>query len=293
MAGRFSVRRAAAESPDERAYRLKLVSGLTYEVIPLKSVDAAIEALPPGSEVSVTCSPVKGIDATKELTERIRALGHTAIPHIAARMVEGPERVTELASWFRNEGINRLFLVGGDAEPPAGPYGDAEAFLKALLDTDHGLGAIGVTSYPDGHPLISQSLLDEALLAKQQLLADAGVAGYASTQMCFDPQRIEAWLRSQRAAGITLPVHLGLAGVVDRSKLMSMGVRLGVGTSLKYLRKNRSALTKLMASPTYDPNKLLEPMSPVLADIGIEGIHCFTFNQVAATAEWQKRVLEH
>ena len=175
---------------------------------------------------------------------------------------------------------------------PAGPYPDALSFLRALLDADPGLRTVGVTAYPDGHPLIGGHALDEALAVKQALLAEAGVSGYASTQMCFDPRRIDQWLQAHRRAGMVLPVHLGLAGVVDRAKLMSMGVRLGVGTSLKYLRKNRSALTKLMASPTYDPNKLLEPLSPILEAAGIDGIHCFTFNQVEATAAWQRRLLE-
>ncbi|MEL7157598.1 MAG: 5,10-methylenetetrahydrofolate reductase [Actinomycetota bacterium] len=292
MTGRFGSRRSTAESARERHFRLQLISSLTYEIVPLASVDAAIDALPPTSPVSVTCSPVKGIEATVELTDRLRALGHRPIPHLAARMVDGPAQVARLAHWLRTEDIGQVFLVGGDATPPAGPYHDATTFLRALLDADPGLHTIGVTAYPDGHPLIAPGELDEALLAKQQVLDDAGLAGYASTQMCFDPQRIDDWLQGQRRAGLHLGVHLGLAGVVERAKLLTMGVRLGVGTSLSYLRKNRSALTQLLTSSTYDPNSILGPMSPVLEVAGVTGVHCFTFNQVAATAAWQKRTLE-
>lgn len=282
------------DSPSEIGvdYKRDLIAGLTYELVPLKSVETAITALPVASKVSVTCSPVKGIDATVELTDHIRALGHHAVPHLSARLVEGPEHVARLAHWLRTEEIGQIFLVGGDADRPVGPYGDAMAFLRALLDADPGLSTVGVAAYPDGHPLIEADVLHKALHVKQELLAEAGVAGYATTQMCFDAARIDRWLQRQRNSGLTLPIHLGVAGVVDRAKLLTMGVRLGIGASLRYLRKNRGALGQLLSSGDYDPAKLLDPLSPILESAGVEGIHCFTFNQVAATVAWQERALE-
>ena len=67
-------------------YRRNLIRDMTYELIPMKSVEKAMVDLPPGSKVSVTCSPVKGIDATMQLTEEVRSLGHHPVPHIAARL---------------------------------------------------------------------------------------------------------------------------------------------------------------------------------------------------------------
>jgi methylenetetrahydrofolate reductase (NADPH) len=285
MASRFTSR----ETPEQRAHRLALIAELTFEIVPLSTAEPAAAALPPGSRVSVTCSPVKGIEATMALTDHIRALGHHVVPHLSARMVSGSDHVAAIATWLRNAGIDEIFVVAGDAEDAAGPYVDALAFLRALLDTDLGLRTVGVTAYPDHHPLIAAETLHEALHAKQALLADAGIEGYATTQMCFDPGRIASWLHSEREQGLTLPIHLGVPGVVDRARLMTMGVRLGVGASLRYLRKNRSALTRLVVSPHYDPNKLLGALSPVLHPYGVAGIHCFTFNQVAATAAWQHK----
>ena len=283
------VRRRAgvgAESDEARLYRRELVRGLTFEVIPLKSLDAALEALPAGSAVSVTASPVKGQQATCDISEQVAGMGHLPIPHVSARMVESKQRPAELADWFRSTGFKTMFLVGGDADPP-GAYFDAVSFLEDFLACDHGLDTIGVTAYPHGHPLISDDALHKALHTKQQMLAAAGIDGYCSTQMCFDPARIERWLKAERAAGLTLDVHLGLAGVVDRAKLLTMGTRLGVGASLRYLRKNRAAVTKLMTSTGYNPDDVLVPLSPHLADLGVRGLHVFTFNQVAATAAWQ------
>ena len=129
---------------------------------------------------------------------------------------------------------------------------------------------------------------NEALFAKQELLAEAGLRGYCSTQMCFDPARIIAWLKAERSDGLTLPVYLGLPGAVERTKLLTIGARLGVGQSLRYLRKNRRSMAKLLGSSAHDPSELLEALSSQLTPLGINGLHIFTFNQVEATAAWHQ-----
>ena len=279
-------RRHRSETPEGRARRLALIDAMTFEVIPLTSLDTAIDALPPGSRVSVTASPVKGLAATLQITEQLLERGHQAIPHLSARLVRDRAHVTELAAWTRTTGVTTMFLVGGDVADP-GPYADALGLLRDLLEADHGLDTVGVTSYPDGHPLIDDRALHAALHGKQELLAEAGLRGYCSTQMCFDPQRIAGWLGNQRDEGLTLPVHLGIAGIVDRAKLLRMGGRLGIGPSLRYLRKNRAAITKMMTKLSYDPNDLLDALSSQFADLNITGLHVFTFNQVEATAGWR------
>lgn len=272
-------------------YRRNLVETMTFELIPLKSVDAAIGALPPNSKVSVTASPVKGLDATVALTDQIRNRGHRPVPHLSARLVEGPQHVAKLAHWLKTEGYDTIFVVAGDAEEPAGPYHGAHDFMTALFDKEHGLTTVGFTSYPDGHALIPPDVVTAELHRKQALLADVGLEGWASTQMCFDTDLIVSWLRAEREAGFTLPIHLGIPGVVDRTKLMTMGVRLGVGASLRYLKKNRAAVTKLMAPGAYDPDDILHPLVNELETLRIDGLHVFTFNQVDSTEAWRQAVL--
>lgn len=273
------------------AHRQSLIETMTFELIPLKSAPDAIAALPPNSRVSVTASPVKGLDATKELTDQVRAAGHRPVPHIAARLVESKEHTAALAAWMKTEGYDHLFCVAGDAEEPAGPYEGAHSFLSDLFETDHGLTTVGVTAYPDGHALISPQICHEQLHAKQALLGEAGVEGWASTQMCFDTDLITSWLQDERKAGLTLPIHLGIPGVVDRAKLMTMGVRLGVGASLRFLKKNRTAVTKLLAPGSYDPDDIVMPMTNDLEALNVAGLHVFTFNQVESTEQWRQSVL--
>ena len=59
----------------------------TFELIPLKGAMDHAAFLPPGARVSVTASPIKGIDATVALCEQLQAAGFQAVPHLAARMV--------------------------------------------------------------------------------------------------------------------------------------------------------------------------------------------------------------
>lgn len=278
------------ESDEAKAHRLALTEGITFEVIPLKSLDGAVEALPAGAKVSVTCSPAKGIEATQRITAELLEAGFDPIPHVASRMVRDRAHCDELAAWCRDLGLSTVFVVGGDTEEP-GDYLGAVEFLGDFLETDHGLSTIGVTAYPDGHVFLGEEKVHRALHDKQRMLADAGVAGYCSTQMCFDPDTIAKWLRREREQGLTLPVHLGISGVVEKAKLLTMGARLGIGDSLTYLRKNAGAVVKLMTTVNYDPNDLLLPLSADLLDLGVEGIHMFTFNQVGATNEWRESAL--
>ena len=278
------------ESASAKAHRVALTDGLTFELVPIKSLDTAVQALPAGVEVSVTCSPTKGIEETQRLTAELQDQGFVPIPHIAARMVRDRTHVVELAKWCRELGLSKIFIVGGDAEEP-GEYVGAVEFLADFLTTDHGVTTIGVTAYPDGHAFLPDEKLRWALHEKQRLLTEAGVDGYCSTQMCFDPDAIAKWLRVEREMGLTLPVHLGISGVVDKTKLLTMGARLGIGDSLKYLRKNVGAVIKMMTTVNYDPNDLLLPLSSDLLDFGVTGLHVFTFNQVEATNNWRESVL--
>jgi methylenetetrahydrofolate reductase (NADPH) len=268
-----------------------LIADARFEVIPMKNLEGQIDHIPAGASVSVTCSPAKGQQATLDLTLRLQDLGHVAVPHISARLVEDIDGVKLLGGFCRDNGVKEVFLVAGDAPEPVGAYDGVVAFLRDFLDTDHRLERIGVTAYPDGHALIDAAVVHEALHAKQALLADAGVAGFASTQMCFDLGQWKQWAVAERAAGFTLPLHIGVPGVIDRTKLFTMGMRLGIGNSMRFVKKNSGTLGRLFKPGGYDPSKLVTPLAKQAEELNIDGIHLFTFNNVEATAKWQHKML--
>jgi methylenetetrahydrofolate reductase (NADPH) len=268
-----------------------LIADARYEVIPMKNLEPQIEHIPAGASVSVTCSPTKGQQATLDLTLRLADLGHMAVPHLSARLIEGKGAVQALGAFCRDHGIREVFLVAGDPPEPAGPYEGVVDFLRDFLDTDHRLERIGITAYPDGHAFIPAATIHAALHEKQALLAEAGVPGFASTQMCFDVAKWRAWAVAERDAGFKLPLHIGVPGAIDRTKLLTMGMRLGVGESMRYVKKNGGFLGRFFKPGGYDPNKLINPLSKQADDLHIEGVHLFTFNNIDATVAWQHKML--
>lgn len=267
-----------------------LVANLHYEIIPMNSIEQAIDELPPGAAVSVTCSPAKGIAATQDYTARLTTEGFGAIPHVAARMVASREQAAELAAWTRDLGLAEVYVIAGDAPEPAGPYEGAAAFMRDFLAAGPGVQRLGFAGYPDGHPLIPAEVVDEQLRIKQDLLAEYGVGGWISTQMCFDDERVRSWIERERDRGITTPIRLGVPGVVDRTRLMKMGTRLGIGASMRYLSKNRSTVMHLMAPGGFDPTDMVVAFADDAPTLGIEALHSFTFNAVADTRAWQEAI---
>jgi methylenetetrahydrofolate reductase (NADPH) len=284
------MRGATVDLVDESAR--SLVETMHYELMPTDKVGDQIAVLPAGRTVSVTCSPKKGIDATMDVAARLLAVGHTPIPHFAARMVESPAHFRRMCAWLESTGIQQVFVIGGDAELQGHrPYPSATSLIADLANAKVGLRNIGSAAYPDGHATIPSDVLNDELSIRQGILGDAGISGWLSTQMCFDAELLLTWLEATRDGGVTTPVHLGIPGALDTTKLLTMGMRLGIGASLRYLSKNKSSVSRLVSPGGYDPMELLADIAPVADELGITALHVFTFNQVAATNAWREKVL--
>ena len=275
---------------NNKSTQLRLLEEMTYELIPLKNVHEQGEYLPQSSTISITCSPAKDIEATLELCENFLDKGHSTIPHFAARMVESEEHVTQIVKRIEALGIETVFIIGGDADQ-RGPFTDAPGLLRSFLDKNPKIKTVGIGSYPDGHPSIPESALADSLLKKQEMIYESGLKGYMATQMCFETETISNWLRNCRKTGVTLPCHLGLPGVVDMKKLINISLRLGVGVSSRYLKKNKKTVFKLLSPRGYNPNKLIVPISNHAKELEITGVHCFTFNAVESTEAWRTKAI--
>lgn len=279
------------EVPGDKVHRRALLERARFEVIPLKNLSSQLPFMPIDTEVSVTASPAKTLEDTWSLSRELCQLGMKPVPHLAARMIKSRDQLRSLIEQLPDIGASEIFLVGGDAPDPFGPFTDSIQALETILELDHGLTHIGVTAYPDGHSFIDSQVLSESLHKKEALLTLSGIEGHAATQMCFDPKTIRSWLTDERSRGFGLPVHLGIPGAVERAKLLSVGARLGVGASLRFLKKNRATLTRMFAPGGYDPDKLLRPLNSDLKALGVEGLHIFTFNQVQSTVVWRERAI--
>lgn len=270
----------------QRAALRALVAAPKFELIPLKDALEHAAEIPPGAQVTVTASPSHTIEATLDLAEAVAAQGHIVTPHLSAHMIRDRAHLTSLLERTETAGIRRVFVVGGDAKEP-GEFRDGLSLIRAIDELGRPFDEIGVPSYPEGHVDIPDDVLLQALRDKQPL------ASWMATQICFNPKAIVSWIGRMRAAGIRLPIHLGTPGVADVTKLMTIATRIGIADSARYLKKNRKLVGHLLTPGRFGPDALLEGMARVFGDpeACIESLHLFTFNQVAATVEWQQRML--
>jgi methylenetetrahydrofolate reductase (NADPH) len=280
-------RRHSTVSPPERAALAKVLAAPTFELVPLRNALEQAALLPAAATVSVTASPAKGIEATVALSGQLQALGFRAVPHLSARMVRDRAHLRELVAWLEGAGVDRAFVVGGDAKEP-GAYPDGLSLLRDMAEIGHPLAEIGIPCYPQGHAFIADRVLLDALRAK------TAFASYMTTQLCFDPGAIGSWLRERRAEGLALPVHVGIPGVAEPHRLLAISARIGVADTHRFLTKNARFVARLLRSGGfYRPDSLLEGLVPVVADpaAGIADLHLYTFNAVEATERWRGEYL--
>jgi methylenetetrahydrofolate reductase (NADPH) len=270
-----------------RAAFQRALADPTWELIPLKNAREQAAALPRRATVSVTASPAKGIEATVDLAIELERAGFRAVPHLSARMIRDEHHLANLVATLIDAGIDRAFVVGGDAETP-GAFGDGLSLLQAMSDLGILPREVGIPCYPQGHPTIPDDKLLAALEAK------ARYATSMTTQLCFDAKAIATWLADRRTRGITLPVRLGIPGVAEIPKLLSISARIGVKDASKFVLKNARFVGALLRSGgTYRPTALVNKLAPLIADpaASVLGFHIYTFNNVAATAEWRDAAL--
>lgn len=274
--------------PQEKEVLAYTVREAYMEVFPTDTIEAKLDVLEPGSYVAVTCSPTKGVDITLDMCERLALRGFKIVPHIAAKMVRDKAHLREIIAHLNGLPIISIFVPGGDADQPIGDYDTALSLLRDIAELDHKFTEIGVAAHPEGHPVASDEELLKSLLQKQEL------ANYLVTQMCFDADVLGAWLHSIRQAGVHLPAWIGLPGVADRGALFKTSLRIGVGDSLRYLKRNPRVAARLMLSNEYRPDELLLDLAPYLADrdCNIKGHHIYCFNQVEKTEHWRHAFLE-
>ena len=260
----------------------------TFELLPLKSAFAQSAFIPAGTWVSVTASPSKGLDATIELALSLEARGYRAIPHLSARMIASRAVLAGLLERSRDAGLTHAFVVGGDADEQ-GEYLDGLSLLQAMTELGHPFTILGCPAYPQGHPDIPDAALAAALREKAPYVA------HVTTQMDFDTGAIARWVRARRAEGFEPEIVIGVPGVADPQKLLSIAARIGVKDAKRFLMKNLRFVTGLAKSGGfYKPTGFVEELVPLLADpeARVTGFHLYTFNAVEATEAWRRSMLE-
>ena len=249
--------------------------------------------LPAGMPVYVAHTPKSSVEDVVRVAIKVQSLGFRASPHLVARRLPSERTLKTVLAQLREHGIEQALLVAGDLDPPLGPFRSTLEVIATGALQEAALKRIGVAGHPEGHPAVGAAELLAALRYKQEFAARSGIAVHVVTQFGFNPEGVCAWDRMLTQEGITLPVHVGMAGPTPMTKLLKFAVQCGIGTSVSSLMKNMGAvagLTGFAAGPdqmllglvrgrSYPSCRLMQP-------------HVYSLGGALATADWLRAVME-
>ncbi len=285
---------AAMGLPDMKPRIIDFVQRATTEVTTHdeKVLPELAATLPQGSTVYVAHTPKAHFDDVIRVSLQVQSLGLRASPHLVARRLPGEQSLRDGLQRLCAAGVEQALLVAGDRDAPSGPYTNTLDVIASDVLADSGLRHLGVAGHPEGHPQASTDQLWQALRTKQEFGARTGIAVHVATQFGFDPHGICDWAAQFEAQGISLPIHVGVAGPTSLPRLLRFAMQCGVGASLNAAAKNVKGVTNVLATAPED-------MIPALVRLGagdefarIVQPHFFTFGGAVATAKWMRSVMD-
>lgn len=268
----------------------------SIEVMPrtAEKISSFRDLLPAGTRVYVAHiegTPIADMVAT---AARLRAEGMEPMPHFPARIIA--DRAT-LANWvarYRGEaGVRQALLLGGGVSRPHGDYDNSMQLMESgLFD---GFERLHIAGHPEGNRDIDPDGGDRAVMQalrwKQDFANRTDAQMAIVTQFAFDAAPIIAWADRLKAEGVTLPIHIGVAGPAKLQTLIKFAIACGVGPSLKVLQKRAKDVTKLLVP--FEPTELVAALAAHKAahpDFGIESVHFFPLGGIKSNATW---AIEH
>ena len=261
---------------------------LSIEIFPPKSptqADAlareldALAAIRPNF-VSVTCGAGGSTqERTHNLVSQLHRQGHW---RVAAHLTCVGRRQTDVdaeALDYRSIGVNHIVALRGD--PPAGttryvPTPGGYPYAVDLVEGLNGLGGfdLSVAAYPEAHP---ESAGPDADLDNLKRKIDGG-ANRAITQFCFETDRVFRFIDRIRAAGITVPVLIGVLPILDFAKAVNFAQ--GCGASVPaWLHERFDAAGDDPAQRRAVSLDVARSQCAALARGGVDGIHIYTLNR--------------
>lgn len=267
-----------------------LIKDVSTEVTTLDEgiLDTLPQMLPPAASIYVAHVPKASVSDVVRVSLKLEALGFHAVPHLAARCIPGLPSLRATLEQLSEGGVRRALLIAGDRRDPVGPFADTLQLLDSGLLAEHDFQTLGIAGHPESHPEAPPGKLWHALLRKQAYANATGTAMHIVTQFSFDAEAIFDWESQLIDHGISLPVHVGIAGPTPMHKLLKFAMLCGVGASKGALRKGLSVLSSAAGTaPTADQ---------VLFDVVrrhferdhtlIQRLHVYALGGIGATARW-------
>ena len=134
------------------------------------------------------------------------------------------EGIKEQLQTYLDNGINHILALRGDLPFGwTGTNGDlnySTELVKFIRDEFGDKFTIAVAGSPEGHIACRSLEADISFLKQKQ---DEG-ADFIMTQLCWDMDQFRYWIDAIHAAGITMPVDVGIMPVLDASATINMAL---------------------------------------------------------------------
>ncbi len=291
----FNLFKSRNESIEAKPVDLRaLLAGYSIEVMPrtASKIDDFKAILPEGTRIYIAHiegTPIADMVAT---ASRLAKDGFAVMPHIPARLIPN---LSTLETWLRSysgeAGVTQALIIGGGPAKPAGDLHSSLQLLESGLFDKYGFTRLHVAGHPEGAGHIdrdgSTRIVDDMLRLKQAFAERSGADMAITTQFAFDAKAVIAWAERIAAAGINLPIHLGVAGPARLQTLIKFAIECGIGPSLGVLQKRALDLSKLLAP--YEPLDMLTEIAAYKAshpDSLIQQIHVFPLGGIRPSVEW-------
>ena len=291
----FNFRRDTAPTAEPAALE-GLLRGYSIEVMPrtAEKVEDFRALLPRGTRVYIAHIEGTSIDDMVATARRIAGEGFDVMPHFPARIIHDKATLANWIARYKGEaGVKQALLLGGGVTTPAGDFDNSMQLIETgLFD---GFDRLHVAGHPEGNKDIDRDggdrIMLQALKWKNDFANRSDAKMAIATQFCFEAGPVIAWADRLAAHGITLPIHIGVAGPAKLQTLIKFAVSCGVGASLRVLQKRAMDVTKLLLP--YAPTEFVADLAAHKATnpaFGIEQVHFFPLGGIKTNAAW---VTEH
>lgn len=270
------------------------LGGASIEVMPRTAakVEDFRALLPEGTRVYIAHIEGTPIEEMVETAARLARDGFEVMPHFPARIIKDKSMLADWIARYQGEAnVRSALLLAGGVTEPYGEFHSSIQLMESGLFGDAGFTRLHVAGHPEGNkdidPNGGTAEVDAALQWKQRFAdtSDAEVA--IATQFAFESGPVIAWADRLAAAGIRLPIHIGIAGPAKLQTLIKFAVACGVGPSLRVLQRRAMDVTKLVLP--YEPTELVAELAAHKAanpDFGIEQVHIFPLGGIKTSAAW-------
>ncbi|WP_397544537.1 methylenetetrahydrofolate reductase [Roseovarius salis] len=275
-----------------------LLRDYSIEVMPrtAEKVEDFRDLLPAETRVYIAHIEGTPIEDMVDTARRISAEGFRVMPHFPARIIKDRDMLADWIGRYQGEaGVDQALLLAGGVDKPHGKFDSSMQLMETGEFDKAGFKRLHVAGHPEGNrdidPQGGTKTVDEALQWKQAFSERTDAEMAIVTQFAFDADPMIAWADRLRSEGITLPIHIGIAGPAKLQTLIKFAIACGVGPSLKVLQRRAMDVSKLLMP--YEPTEVLTALADHKAanpDCSITNVHFFPLGGIKANANW---AIEH